>query len=459
MTKHLLGRRFAVGAAALCAVAWGGAATSPAAVAKAGGSGRFTVCAKGCTYTSIQAAVNAASSGATITIGPGNYAENVTIGTSVTLKGAGRRTVVYPAVSNPNPSGCGGSSLCGGTASNIMLVAADNVTIENMKLEGANPALATSGISVNGVSINARNGIIENFNAGTFNNLAVTNVTVQDIFLRGIELVGAGYGETFTVSHDKIINVEGDPNSSIAVFNFGGTGTFKNDSVTEASDAISANWSEGTTFANNLIKASASGIHTDNNGGAGGVADTITNNTVRSCPKDGYGIWVFAPYVSAMVSHNTVKSCYVGLGTYGSQATGQGPTFSGNNVLGTGATTSDPNGTYGAYLTTDMLGFGCADVNATLTGNTFQHFTTGLFVTQSTPTAGDSPCSFQATVTAHSNAVFKTNTTGANGLTGTAFDATNNWWGCAKGPNTPGCATVTGTATFNPWLTKKPPKM
>jgi hypothetical protein len=31
------------------------------------------VCASGCAYTGIQAAINAASPGATITIGPGNY--------------------------------------------------------------------------------------------------------------------------------------------------------------------------------------------------------------------------------------------------------------------------------------------------------------------------------------------------------------------------------------------------
>jgi hypothetical protein len=451
-----VGQRIVLATAMLCAMALAGVLTSPAASARAD-SGRFTVCSNGCTYKTIQAAVNAASPGAIITIGPGHYSENVTLSTSVTLKGAGQRTIVYPAVSNPNPNGCSGS-LCGGSASNIMLVAANNVTIENMKLEGANPALAGSGITVNGASINARNGIIEDFPVGTFAHLTVTNVTVQDIFLRGIEAVGASSGETFTFSHDKVTNVEGNPNLAIAMFNSMGSGSFTNDTVTEASDAISANWSQGTLFEDNVIKNSASGIHTDNNGGAGGTADKIDHNKVRSCTKDGYGIWVFAPYLSATVDHNTVKGCYVGLGAYGSQAAGQGPTFSNNSVSGVGATTSYPNGTYGAYVTTDMLGFGCADVQATLSGNTFQHSTTGLLVTQTSPTNGDSPCSFQATVAAHNNAVFKTNTNGANGLAGTVFDATNNWWGCPKGPNTPGCSTATGTTAFRPWLTKKPPR-
>lgn len=54
-----------------------------------------TVCAKGCQYASIQAAVDAAPEGATITVGPGVYAGGVTIERSVTLVGAGaRRTVI-----------------------------------------------------------------------------------------------------------------------------------------------------------------------------------------------------------------------------------------------------------------------------------------------------------------------------------------------------------------------------
>lgn len=452
-------RRMAMTAVtALSVLVVAGVVTAPTASARPGAHSRYTVCAIGCTYTSIQAAINAASSGATITIGPGNYSENDTISTPVTLKGAGKKTIVYPAVSNPNPMGCSGS-LCAG-ASTIMLVQANNVTIENMKLEGANPGLSAQGTPVNGKLVNARNGIIDNFNAGTFTNLTVTKVIVQDIYLRGIEAVNQNTGDpfTFTFSHDVVNNVDGDPNASISMFNHGGSGSMVSNTVTQTGDALSANWSKGTTFSSNLVKNSASGIHTDNDGGTGGSPDLISNNRVLGCTKDGYGIWVFAPYFSPTVDDNVIQGCYVGLGAFGSQAPGADPVFSMNDVSGAGATTSDPNGTYGAYLTTDMLGFGCANLQATLTGNSFQRSMTGLLVTQTTPTAGDSPCNFQATVSAHDNAIFKTNTVGANGLTGTVFDATNNWWSCSKGPNAKGCATATGTTAFNPWLTKKPPK-
>jgi hypothetical protein len=157
---------------------------------------------------------------------------------------------------------------------------------------------------------------------------------------------------------------------------------------------------------------------------------------------------VFAPYLSATVDSNMIKGCSVALAAYGSQLSGQGPTFSDNNLNGCGAKTTDPNGTYGAYPTTDLLGFGFGDLTGTLTGNSFEHFGTGTFVTQASGGV--------ATVTAHNNS-FHNNGTGANGDTGTSVNAVNNWWGCKQGPNMGGdCDTAIRTVQFRPWLTKKP---
>src|SRR4051812_2140350 len=117
------------------------AAASACTLVGAGGAAAAatTVCAKGCAFTGIQAAINAASPGDTITVAAGKYYENVTVDRPLTLQGSGDGTVVYPATSAPNP--CAGSSLCGGLASNIVLVQAGNVTISNMRLEGDNPNL------------------------------------------------------------------------------------------------------------------------------------------------------------------------------------------------------------------------------------------------------------------------------------------------------------------------------
>ena len=169
---------------------------------------------------------------------------------------------------------------------------------------------------------------------------------------------------------------------------------------------------------------------------------------MRECNSDGYGIFVFVPYLSPTVEGNKIKGCYVGLGAFGGAVAGQGATFASNSVNGAGATTTDPNGTYGAYLTTDQLGFGSGDLTATLTGNTLVHSGTGMFVTQE---AGS-----QATVSASGNS-FVADGAGAKGDSGTVVNAANNWWACAQGPNMGGhCTTATGTVQFTPWLTARP---
>jgi hypothetical protein len=406
-----------------------------------------TVCSTGCAYSSIQSAINAASPGATITIGPGSYTENLVVNKSVTLDGSGKNTTIYPAVSNPV---CGGGSLCGGSASNIVLVEADNVTVENLVLNGDNPGL-TSGVVRGGKDIDARNGVITNHEAGKYNNLTVSRVKVANIYLRGLY---ASSGGSFNFNRDTVENVQGDE-ASIGIFSFEGSGVVERDRVSLANDAISANWSKGIKFVGNLVTKSLSGIHTDNNGGSGGVADLIEGNRVRECESNGYGIWVFVPYVSATVKGNTVKGCYVGLATFGSAVSGQGPSFVENAVDGEGATTTDPAGTYGAYLTTDQLGFAFGDLTVGLIKNKIQHNGTALLVTQTQPTPGQS-AGGQANVTASGNSLHM-DKVGANGEAGTVVEAAGNWWGCSQGPNnSPRCDTAIGTVNFTPWLTSRP---
>ena len=366
-----------------------------------------TVCSSGCAFTSIQAAIEAATPGATITIGAGNYTENVVVDKSVTLQGSGVHTVIYPGASNPV---CSPGSLCEGAASSIILVQADNVTITKVKLEGDNPALS-SGVVRGGKDIDARNGIITNHTLGTFNNLTVSKVVIADIYLRGVY---ASSGGSFNFNHDTVENVQGEE-ASIAMFNFEGTGVMSHNKVVSANDAISANWSKGTQFLDNKVSKSGSGIHTDNNGGSGGTTDSISGNKISECTKDGYGIFVFAPYVSANVDSTRSR-----VATSGSPRSAARRRAKGRRSRATRSTAQAPrpvtsNGTYGAYLTTDLLGFGFGDVNATLSGNSFEHSGTGVFVTQNTPTEGQSEGG-QATVTASNNTIH------ANGV-GTAAPA------------------------------------
>ena len=404
----------------------------------------YSVCATGCDFSTIQSAVNAALPGDVITIGPGSYQENVVVTVPVTIDGSGSQTVVYPAFNGPTCAISPGPTLCDGS-STVFTVQANNVTIENLTIEGANPALS-GGAMVGGASINARNGIVDNYNVGIFNNLIVDNVTVNDVYHRGIYEASGGTGFEFVGNH--VNNVQGSP-TSIGIFNFGGSGVIADNTVTNANDAISANWSTGTQFLDNTIVQSGSGVHTDNSGESGST-DLIQGNTVVNCMTDGYGIFTFAQYNTVTVANNNVHGCYIGLADFGSSISGATTTFTGNVVDGTNATTTDPTGTYGAYVITNLLGFGSGDATATFTNNSISNFGTGLFVSQTTTFYGDTPGG-NATVTASNNNITK-NGVGAFGDTGTSVTASSNWWGCPAGPGSRNCDSATGTVEYSPWL-------
>ena len=230
-------------------------------------------------FCSIQAAIDDANTiaGHTITVAAGTFVENVIITKGVNIIGSGQGvTIVKPSYSDPNCGGAGGGSLCPGS-SNIMLVRADNVSISNMTLDGDNTSL-TSTVLRNGADIDARNGIITDHNSGVYNNLVVNNVEVKNIYLRGVY---ASTGGTFTFSNNTVTNVAGD-GGSIAMFNFGGAGSFTGNTVSLANDGIASNHSKGTTYTGNIITLCSSGIHTDNNGSGGGVADLISGNSVSN---------------------------------------------------------------------------------------------------------------------------------------------------------------------------------
>jgi hypothetical protein len=388
----------------------------------------------------IQYAIGQSAMGDTIEVAAGTYAENIDVTQSVTIEGAGQgATIVEPAVSNPDP--CSGSSLCGTVtaASNVFVIDADDVRITALTVEGDNPTLS-SGTTVGGADIDARNGIITDYYGGAQNGLEVDHVTVRDIFLRGIY---AASGGTFDFHDDTVTNVQADP-SSIAMFNYGGTGTFADNTVSWANDGISANHSSGTTFAGNTITDSQSGIHTDNAGDGGGSADVISGNTVV-CPSSGYGVWVFVPYIAPIVRDNSISNCAVGLGAFGG-AFSPSPTvttqFSDNRVDGGGA-----SGSIGAWVSTTTFYFGDSNVAVAFDHNTIVHNDTGVEVDE---TAGSGAT---ATAPFHYNVIAGNATVGLTTNSVGSVDAANNWWGCSAGPaDTSHCNGVSGNVNANPWL-------
>jgi SepF-like predicted cell division protein (DUF552 family) len=380
-----------------------------------------------------------AQAGDLVKIGAGTYTENIVVNKGVELRGKGQSfTKIIPAISNPDCGGGGGGSICVG-GSNVILVQANNVTIGQLTIDGDNPTLS-GGASIGGANVDARNGIITDHTLNTpFNNLKVDHVTVQNIFLRGIY---ASSGGTFSFSNNTVTNVQGN-GSSIALFNFGGSGSFTNNTVSNAADAIASNWSKGSVYTGNTITNSGSGIHTDNNGGSGGAADMISNNLVANSSANGYGIWVFAPYLPVTVKDNTISNVDVGLTVAGQQSPVL-TTFTGNTVDAQHKVNST-----GVYTTTSLFGFGSADVNAVFTNNDIRNNADGFYL--------ESEAGYKLNLTANNNNISgnsNSNVTQATGVGGAgifAADMNCNWWGTPLGTAINASINGAGVA-HNSWL-------
>jgi uncharacterized delta-60 repeat protein len=311
----------------------------------------------------IQRGINVAVADDVVNIESGAFVNNVDIPLGVTITGAGQGlTFVYPATSNPT-----GGSL----GSPVFLIDSNNVTIQNLTVDGENPNLADG--------IDASSGIVTDWSLPvSLTGMTVKNVTVQNVYERGIEYSdGQDYGTgTADIENDTVTSVQGG-SESIGIFSFGGSGTIANNTISNTSEAISTNWSNGTKIYGNSITVGSSdaGVDSSNNGGLGGVGDEIYSNTIMGADgSDSTGIDVFAPYVAESVHDNTISGVGTGLIDYGSQAVSvPNVTFTHNSVDLTGVT----NGV-GVLVTSSLVGYGYGDAQATLVNNTITNATVGV---------------------------------------------------------------------------------
>ncbi|HQX33044.1 MAG TPA: MBG domain-containing protein [Dokdonella sp.] len=377
-------------------------------------------------------------------IAAGSYAVNLVINKPLHFIGAGQgATILVPALYNPNCSAGGGSgSMCdGGTvvASVVMLVQANDVEISALSVDGINPAISPN--------IAARNGIMTDYRTGLgYTGFYVHDTTVQNIYLRALYAPTGGGQSEFR--NNTISNVDSDP-ASIGIFIRTGGGVIDGNSVSGASDAIAANFSSGTQFTNNTVTDSGSGIHSDNNNDVGSDTDLIAGNTVDCGRVDSYGIWTFVPYQDILLRDNVVSNCAVGLGAFGGRTDGgtvRTSAFLRNIVDGAGATTSSGD-TSGAWFSTTTFYYGEFDNNVTLTSNTIHNYDHGIDTQR---TGGKS-----LTTTAAFNRIVDNDSGLIDGAGGGVSAFTNNWWGCNEGPAAAICDSVTGAASFSPWLVLK----
>ncbi len=375
-------------------------------------------------YRTITKALSLASAGNTIFVDAGTYTEDVLVNKAVTIRGLdSSKTIVQPATSNPVGSG---GTLGGNT---IFLVQANNVTIQDLTADGNNPGI--------GGAVDARNGIVTDFNSGDYTNLVVHHVTVKNIYFRGIySAYGSTPGQTFNFHHNTVTNVQGDPNGSIGIFNFGNAGIIDSNKVSNTLDAIAANQSTGTRFSNNIT--TGSGIHTDNNGGSGGATDTLKGNTIANVGSGGYGIMLFQPSFNVIVEENTITGANIGIGNIGAGVPAGSPVFRRNTIDGQNAANST-----GVFQTTSIPGFTPSNVSGTYLNNFIKNNQQGFYLKQE---AG-----FTSTIEVHENSITNNPTTvaiavGPDGAGTLTNNFSCNWYG-GSAPVVTG-----GTLNYQPTL-------
>lgn len=443
------------------------------------------VCSLGCPYTSIQAAINAASSGGTVTVGSGTYNEKITINKPLSLVGANVGV-------NPVTSARGAESIidASGVGAVAVTVTAANVTINGFTITGAHgsnssPYSTSAGITgpsgVDGLQI-VDNIITDNYN-GIWE-LGGTTLTIAQNIIRdnsAAQFGGSCFGGRpycngiFIGAHFTSLNITGNtidesglpgdfsshfqramsinpsPQGTLSVTGntLYNSSTFANVTGTFASNHISGDFGvrmignvTGFTIASNTFSGLFSNAivsHVSSNSNLTIVSNTVTQDIGDIQYAAG---WVYGGSDNATFDLDKLT------GT--NSISGNTITFSGSNAypsasveairLRSGATGTfsinsnsfDGGGVGGPDTTALMLDSGVALGANSVNGNLFRRFTNGVNdSTATTYTFGVNNC-----LTGNSSYGFS--------ASGGAVNAQHNWWGSANGPSLTGPGTTIG---------------
>jgi len=389
----------------------------------------------GCPFSTISAAVAAASAGDVIQVSKGTYHEDVVIGKAISLIGANRRNTIIDATGLANGiyvDGIDNPGLAGVVVSSLKV---QNANIEGILLTNASDITITdTHVLKNNVSLNVSNFTcpgIPSFETG------------EDFDCgEGIHLIG--------VDHSIISN-------NLVENNAGGI-LLSDDTGATHDNLIIGNAVQDNPFDCGITLAS----HPLFGGGptaAGVFHNTITGNVSKhngfQVPGAGAGVGLFSPapftktYGNVVVNNDLVDNGLPGVAMHAHSpgANLVDNMIAGNRISGNGADTEDTAtpGPTGVNVSggDDGSGNPVAVITGTvIAANVIQQETDGVAVKTN------------SLVGVHLNN-FIAVATGVDNLDGGLVDAELNWWGCSGGPTAPGCAGTTGTSIlYLPFLNK-----
>ncbi len=264
----------------------------------------------GLEYCTIQAAIDGASTGNTITVAAGTYAENIIVNKSLTILGpnasvnpcGGTRVAEAIVVPKTNAVGSG----------EIFHVTATGVTINGFTIDGDNPLLTSGVTNTTGADLNAAEGVT--IYVDNVNNLTVSNNIFQNLSYFGVSLFGATYSAPATsghiISYNKFQNLGtyNDPAPAATNINFWGGGVLlyngqyaaiNNNCMTNVRIGIQTGnfhaLNPGATtyqvFDNNTIQVRRVGIFYNLHTGGGVVPLTLSNNTITALENSNESGW------------------------------------------------------------------------------------------------------------------------------------------------------------------------
>jgi hypothetical protein len=417
----------------------------------------ITVCSSGCDYTTIQGAIDAASSGDVINVGAGEYEENITVNKKLEINGAG------------NGTDSGSNTIITSTVASVPVVKinasgsseTDRLKISNLRIQGTGTDANGITIVTGGGSFTTLDRIVSVYNKkhgleGNFSG-AIEDLEIKDCVLSNNEKAGFRTGSSAGINGLTVTDTHAD-NNKVAGLYFNGPitgltltgGSFDNNKG--SSDPTNGLGIYATRF-NDFIDQKPmvlNGFTADNN-----IRGVIINK-------------FYGPFsmINASVSNNAEEGIAIGPG-----ANVEGIEFINVNA--------NNNGRWNLWLIS-YLGYAVNDItieNCTFNGSTgagegyglYLYITssnselTNLSVVNSEIANNNIGVYLRAGTTMFDlsdNSMHYNNITGNgtgvyNSIAGFEFNATHNWWGTAVEGEI--SALMNGIIDYAPWLCEKAP--